>query len=59
MDGVLVNNTINTSIDNANRSGNVHQYFIKNLLIIITNKKRLSVYYAILYCQQRYTSSIY
>ena len=36
MDGVLVNNTINASIDNANKSGNVHQYFMKNLLIIIT-----------------------
>ena len=36
MDGVLVNNKINASIDNANRIGNVHQYFIKSLLIIIT-----------------------
>ena len=36
MDGALVNNTISASIDNANRSGNIHQYFIKILLFIIT-----------------------
>ena len=36
IDGVLVNNTIKASIDNANRIGNAHQYFTKSLLIIIT-----------------------
>ena len=40
MDGVLVNKTFNASIDNANRIGNVHQYFTKSLLIIITTKFR-------------------
>ena len=36
MDGALVNSTISASIDNANRSGNIHQYFTKSLSIIIT-----------------------
>lgn len=34
MDGVLVNKTINASIDNANIIGKVHQYSIKNRFIV-------------------------
>ena len=34
MDGVLVNKTINASIDNANIIGKAHQYFIKNRFIV-------------------------
>ena len=37
MDGVLVNKTINASIDNANIIGKVHQYSIKNRFIAITS----------------------
>ena len=48
MDGVLVKNTINASIDIASRSGNVHQYFIKNLLIIITIL--ITIYLFIMQC---------
>ena len=45
MDGILVNNIINASIDNANRIGNVHQYLTKSFFIIITTEFRFIYYF--------------